>query len=229
MSKSSRIIDGLKTNTAYNFWVRAKNSMGAWSVLPTVVAHTTIKDTTAPTAPAGQAILVATPNFFIIQWTLGSEKDLEEHRIYVYTSNTPASAKVIKRVSGNTTRVMVNQGEASEDASITIAAGTAYWFWITSVDQSGNESSKSTLVTGTLSATGGVYLLKSLFDANTILKADVDDTPEALTMAEQTILGRLIGGEIAALTGTQIMSILASHIVCSGDEVVCSGDEVVYI
>jgi len=51
-------------------------------------------------------------------------------------------------------------------------------------------------------------VLKSLFDANTILKADTDDTPEALTVGEQTIVGRITGGEITALTATQVQTLL---------------------
>ena len=30
---------------------------------------------------------------------------------------------------------------------------------------------------------------QTLFNANTILKADTDDTPEALTVTEQTVVG----------------------------------------
>lgn len=51
--------------------------------------------------------------------------------------------------------------------------------------------------------------LKSLFDANTILKADTDDTPEALTVPEQTIIGRITSGVITALTATQVMALLS--------------------
>ncbi len=40
---------------------------------------------------------------------------------------------------------------------------------------------------------------KSLFDANTILYATTDDTPVALTISEQTIVGRKTGGNIEAL------------------------------
>ena len=40
----------------------------------------------------------------------------------------------------------------------------------------------------------------SLFDANTMLYATADNTPAALTLAEQTIPGRLTGGNITALT-----------------------------
>ena len=52
-------------------------------------------------------------------------------------------------------------------------------------------------------------VLKSLFDANTLLKADTDNTPAALTVAEQTLVGRITGGQIAALTASQIRTLLA--------------------
>lgn len=58
--------------------------------------------------------------------------------------------------------------------------------------------------------------LKSLFDANTILKADADNTPEALTVAEQRIIGRITSGEISALTGAQ--ALLAMGISASAAE-----------
>lgn len=51
-------------------------------------------------------------------------------------------------------------------------------------------------------------VLKSLFNANTILAAASDDTPAALTVSEQTIVGRITGGNIAALTASQALSLL---------------------
>ena len=47
-----------------------------------------------------------------------------------------------------------------------------------------------------------------LFDANTIVKADSDDTPAALTIAEQTLVGRITAGVITALTATQVRTLL---------------------
>lgn len=44
---------------------------------------------------------------------------------------------------------------------------------------------------------------KSLYDANTILAANSDDTPAAVTVAEQRIVGRKTGGSITALTGAE--------------------------
>ena len=54
---------------------------------------------------------------------------------------------------------------------------------------------------------GGGTLLKSLFDANTILKADSDDTPVALTIDEQRILGRITAGSITGLTAAQVRTL----------------------
>jgi len=54
------------------------------------------------------------------------------------------------------------------------------------------------------------YPLKTLFDAaNTILKADVQSTPEGLTVVEQRLVGRITSGVITALTPAQIMALLS--------------------
>lgn len=53
----------------------------------------------------------------------------------------------------------------------------------------------------------GDTVLKSLFDANTILAANSDNTPAAVTVAEQRVVGRVTGGNITALTPAQIRSI----------------------
>jgi len=49
---------------------------------------------------------------------------------------------------------------------------------------------------------------KALFDANTILKADSNDTPAALTVAEQTIVGRITAGVTTALTPAQVRTLI---------------------
>ncbi len=43
------------------------------------------------------------------------------------------------------------------------------------------------------------YVLESLFDAQTVIHATSDDTPVALTVTEQTLVGRQTGGNIAAV------------------------------
>lgn len=51
-------------------------------------------------------------------------------------------------------------------------------------------------------------VMESDFDANTILKADADDTPIVLTVPEQTLVGRITGGIITALTPVQIRALI---------------------
>jgi hypothetical protein len=51
-------------------------------------------------------------------------------------------------------------------------------------------------------------VLNSVFNANTILAADTDDTPAAVEVAEQTLVGRITAGNITALTATQARTLL---------------------
>ncbi len=50
---------------------------------------------------------------------------------------------------------------------------------------------------------------KSLYDANTVLAANADDTPAAITMAASTILARLAAGNIKAATPAELRTLLA--------------------
>src|SRR6056297_1903206 len=47
------------------------------------------------------------------------------------------------------------------------------------------------------------------YNANTILKADTDGTPSALSVSEETLIGRQTGGNITALTPSQVLSTLS--------------------
>jgi hypothetical protein len=69
---------------------------------------------------------------------------------------------------------------------------------------------------------GVVY--KSLFDANTILAADTDDTPAALTIAEGEIVGRLSGGNIDGLTASQVASLVEGNISHNATNGINTGD-----
>lgn len=51
-------------------------------------------------------------------------------------------------------------------------------------------------------------VLKSLYDANTVLAADSDNTPAALTMGASTILARLAAGNIKAATPAELRTLL---------------------
>ena len=49
---------------------------------------------------------------------------------------------------------------------------------------------------------------KSTLDANSIVKADSDDTPVVLTVAEQTLVGRITAGSIDDLSTTQVRALI---------------------
>ncbi len=143
MSKSSRIIDGLKTNTLYSFYLRAKNSCGNWSAVSPVVTHTTLKDTTVPAVLSSITLLLLNGAIHL-KWAKPTTLDLRGggYKVYVYTSNTVASSKLIREVgyTDDSTEILV--GEQTQDASITITIDTTYYFWVTTLDDSGNESAK---------------------------------------------------------------------------------------
>src|SRR5688500_2001025 len=54
----------------------------------------------------------------------------------------------------------------------------------------------------------GSGIAETVLDANTILKADTDDTPVALSVAAQRIIGRITGGSIDDLTAAQVKTLL---------------------
>lgn len=57
---------------------------------------------------------------------------------------------------------------------------------------------------------------KALFNANTILAADGDNSPAALEIAEQRIVGRKTGGSIIDLTAAEVLTLIG---VTSGADV----------
>lgn len=172
MAKSSRIIDALLTNTTYSFYLRAKNSMGIWSDVSDVVAHLTIKDTTTPPVLSSITLLLLS-GVFQLKWAKPSTLDLRGggYKVYVYTSNTVASAKLIREVGYTADSTEIFIGEKSQDASITIVAGTTYWFWVTTLDDSGNESAKvaTTPASGSITIVAGTYYTVVNHNTNTIL------------------------------------------------------------
>lgn len=54
----------------------------------------------------------------------------------------------------------------------------------------------------------GVGIERTIFDANTILKADTDNTPVALAVAASRLIGRKATGSIAALTQAEVQHLL---------------------
>jgi hypothetical protein len=68
---------------------------------------------------------------------------------------------------------------------------------------------------------GGTFVEKSTFDAQSVLAAVSDNTPVAVTVAEQRILGRKTGGNIAALTGAEVLT-LANAMQAGQQQITCA-------
>jgi len=58
------------------------------------------------------------------------------------------------------------------------------------------------------SATATDYVTKALYDAYTVLYADTDNTPAALTVAAGSVVGRIAGGIVAVDADTQLMPMM---------------------
>lgn len=56
------------------------------------------------------------------------------------------------------------------------------------------------------------YVEKSLFDANTILMAVTDNTPQAVAVAANKVVGRGNSGNIKALDPTEVVTIIGSEV-----------------
>ena len=54
------------------------------------------------------------------------------------------------------------------------------------------------------------FVMHKLFGAQSVLAATADNTPAALTIGEQTVLGRITGGNVAALTIAQLQTLFLS-------------------
>ena len=57
---------------------------------------------------------------------------------------------------------------------------------------------------------------KALFNANTIIASDGDNSPAALEIAEQKVVGRITAGNIVGLTAAQVLTLIG---VTSGADV----------
>lgn len=81
----------------------------------------------------------------------------------------------------------------------------------------------NTLTFTKMASVGSDILLRTEYNAQTVLAATADNTPLALTIAEQRILGRVTGGNIAALTPTQVRSIAIATSEAEVDQLIASG------
>jgi chitodextrinase len=143
---------GLNPATGYVYTVSAYDAANNTSAAGGSVTLTTLPDTTAPSAPAGLTVGTRTMNSLVLNWSAASD-NVRVASYNVYRNNI--------KIAGNltTTTYTVSGLEPATSATYTVSA----------VDSAGNESAKSTALTGT-----------------TLADTSAPQTPADLTKSTQT-------------------------------------------
>lgn len=162
----------------------------------TSASITVSADSTAPSAPTGLSAL-STTGSITLTWNRNSETDVAFYRIYRNTSNDPSGAS---QVSG---------GEIAGRVFTDYNAGTGTkYYWITAVDRTNNESTKSSGTSGTANPATGNKIANVFKRASSIpstpsgnfVPSGWSDTPPAAdgnplwySVAEVSSTGVLVG------------------------------------
>lgn len=127
------IIRDVKQGTSINVRTRSENAYGGFSSWQTPVAgaHTVTGDVTAPGVPTSVSAF-GYPGFVSVTWVAPTGEPAQEYIIYRNTSNTFSGATEV----GQTDSLDWDDPEA--------VPGTTYYYFVTAVDASENESSPST-------------------------------------------------------------------------------------
>lgn len=127
---TSAFILAVVIGQAYTVRVRAESNLGVASDWVTSGSVTVTGDATGPAAP-GTPTVTAYPGFNRAVWTASSAADVSEYRIYRNTSNTTVGATLLGETAG------------LDWDDPTATPGTAYYYFISAVDFSDNEGSKT--------------------------------------------------------------------------------------
>lgn len=115
-----------------------------------------------------------------------------------YETATDYIAKSIFTAAG---QILYASGSATP---VALAAGTSGDYL-----QSGGAAAPSWVTPGTMIGEDATdYVAKALFDAQTILVANADNSPLALNVLEDRLVGRISGGNITGLTSLQVSNFL---------------------
>lgn len=143
------------SGVAYSARVRAVDRSGNRSAFNTTPATVTgASDGVAPGAPTPATPTVSFGSINL-SWTNTSDSDLAKMQIWVNTTNVLGSATPL-------TTVNASPGGSGSFAHTGLAVGLTRYYWLRSVDSSGNVSSFSASVTGTTPAIGFTDFASSL-------------------------------------------------------------------
>lgn len=138
---SPRLELKVPANTGFTVKVRATDKSGNPSGYSTTVAHTTVKDTTAPAVPTGLAVTQGYTSLWL-NWTNPSDIDLASIEVWENTTNNSGTASKIATVS-------VEAGSPGSYSRVGLTTGGQRFYWLKAVDTSNNVSGFSTGANGT--------------------------------------------------------------------------------
>lgn len=130
----------------------------------------------------------------------GAQDTADEAAIAAANALANAAAAQSTAAAAQTAANNASSAASTAQSAATAAQGTA------TTAQSA-ASSASTAATAA-QTTANAAVPKALFDANTLLKADTDNTPAALVVPASTFVGRAASGGIAALSVAQAQTLL---------------------
>lgn len=127
------------------------------------------------------------------------------------TDPVAESATDTLTLASGTTALTITGDSAADSVTFAVADAVAAGAsgLLTGADQTklnGIEAGADVTDAANVAAAGAV--MEADYNANTILAATADDTPVALTVGEQTLVGRITAGAIAALSATQARTLL---------------------
>ncbi|WP_310550333.1 fibronectin type III domain-containing protein [Paenibacillus glufosinatiresistens] len=143
ISSPSYTVTGLTNDVTHSYYVVAYDLVGTASAPSDTV--TALYDSVSPAAPRGLAVKEQTEDSVTLIWNANTETDLAGYRIYM--NGTPLN---VGTVTGTTYTVAGLDNQ------------TTYSFYMTAIDTSGNQSSKSNTVTATLASTDRALLTITL-------------------------------------------------------------------
>lgn len=134
----------LRANSLYDFEVWSVNTSGNSTTPTTITDFLTAKDEGTPSIPTNVRVTEFS-NGLKVRWDHGDEPDLSHFILYRYHSDTPSEGiKYPTAIASGFTSTIANYVDLPPEVR-------EYFYWVSAVDTSGNESSLSASASGTLS------------------------------------------------------------------------------
>lgn len=183
-------IDWIIPSSTYLFQVAAYGQMFASSdwAPETPVEKTAATDTTAPEAPTGFSATAIAMGVYL-EWTANSESDVTTYKVYKHTSDVFGSASLVGQIKST---YAIYHAATNE-------YGVTLYFWLTTIDTSGNESDPSSSVNAAPLYVKPLDLSieQRIWNSNLSIIADAT-TPDLIKWGAPTLEGS--GGTDASIT-----------------------------